>query len=372
MKITNRKIKVRRVFLLTFFIFSFYTFLFSQQDGTVASASLNVPAKTDTNYIRSYDDKLILGLWQSESSFDMKLDQKMKISNGKSAMDFIANSNHASGVSFDYDVIGFDFGYKSIPSGDKRTGNTDYTDLGLNISTSGFRFENSFRRYSGFYDKNTPNYVVPFTDSTNYFQNPSMTISQVKSKLIYTLKRKRFALGGAYANNKRQVKSAGSVLLIFNFYSLSMKSDSSVIPSPLKNFYAPVWDGFNKMNVYAFSSGAGLTRTFVIFKKIYFNVLFGLGLEMQNRHYYSLHEGGQINYWQASLASDWRTALGYNGKKFFIRITGIYDFNTFDSRDLKFGLQYYVGEFDFGYRFNFKPPKPYRKFQETKLYKFIS
>src|ERR1051326_4689652 len=362
-----------KIFFFQILFFKFCFSLFSQEPASVSgSVTSHDSLKTDTNYIKSYDDKLIIGLWQSENSFDITLAQKMKIDTGKSTINYIANSNHISGISFDYDVIGFDFGYKSIPSGDKRTGNTKYTDFGFNINTSGFRFENSYRNYSGFYDKNTANYTHPFTDTTKYFQNPSMTISQLKSKLIYTIRHRRFGLGGAYANSKRQVKSAGSVLLIFNFYSLGMRSESSIIPPPLQKYYSPMWDRFNKLNVYGFSSGAGLTRTFVIFKRFYFNVLLGMGLEMQNRNYYSLYQPGQINYWQTWVAGDWRTALGYNGKRFFIRSTAIYDFNNFESSALRFEMKFVMAEFDFGYRFNFRPPKPYKKFQQTKLYKFIS
>lgn len=83
----------------------------------------------------------------------------------------------------------------------------------------------------------------------------------VKSKLIYTLDKKRFALSAAYANVKRQVKTRGSWMVIRNFYSMNLFSDSSIIPKPLSGYYGKHWDGFNKMNVYAFSAGLGGTRT---------------------------------------------------------------------------------------------------------------
>jgi len=34
-------------------------------------------------------------------------------------------------------------------------------------------------------------------------------------------------------------------------------------------------------------------------------------------------------------------------------------------------MKFMAGSFDFGYRFNFKTPKPYRKFQKTKFYKML-
>jgi len=295
----------------------------------------------------------------------------MSVDSGLSTINYIANSNHVTGVSLDYDILSLAFGFRSVPSGNTRTGNTDYFDIGANINTSGFRFENSYKRYTGFYDKNTPKYVQPFTETTPYFQNPSLNIRVIKSKLIYTISHKKFSLSGAYANVKRQVKSAGSVLLVYNFYALSMYSDSSMIPVPLQKYYGIVWDGLNKMNIYAYSAGAGLTRTFVIWKKFYFNVLLALGYERQYRHFYTYPDNVHYSYWKTWFAGDWRTSIGYNGKRFFIRTTSIYDLNNYESKDLKFEMKFFAGSFDFGYRFKFKAPKPYRKFQETNLYKML-
>ncbi|MBI3502562.1 MAG: DUF4421 family protein [Bacteroidetes bacterium] len=362
---------MKKIVSLFLFIFSFL-FLFSQKSTSVsASATSSDTNKTDTNYVKFYKNKLVIALWQSERNFDITIAQKNFPDSGKSTVNYIANSNHVSGISLDYDILSLAFGYKSIPSGDKRTGNTNYLDLGANINTSGFRFENSYRRYTGFYDKNTPKYVQPFTDTTFYFQNPSLTIHQIKSKLIYTISHKRFSLSGAYANVKRQIKSAGSILLVYNFYGLSMRSDSSFIPPLLQKYYGPVWDGLHRMNIYAYSAGAGITRTFVFFKRFYLNFFASLGLERQYRHFYFYSENYHYSYWKTWFAGDWRTAFGYNGKRFFIRISSIYDLNNYESNALRFEMKFIMGSFDFGYRFNFKPPKPYRKFQETKFHKML-
>lgn len=355
---------------LCLFTFSCCQMTFAQQSSsaTVSSPDSN---KVDTNYVKNYKDKLIIGLWQSERRFDIHMDQKMFPGTDSTEINYIANSNKVSGISLDYDIIGFAFGYRSLPGGNKRTGNTDYLDLGLNINTRRLRLENSFRRYTGFYDNNSRNYILPFTDSTNYFQNPSMNLRMVKSKLIYTFNNKKFTLGAAYANVRRQVKSKGSWLLIGNFYAMGISSDSSLIPAGLQPKYGVVWDGLNRINVYAFSAGVGGTYTIVFWKNFYFNVLAGFGLERQYRHYYTYPENVHYAYWKTWSAADWRTSLGYNGKRFFIRTSAVYDLNNYESEDLKFEMKFISGSFDFGYRFNFKAPKPYNKFQETKLYKML-
>lgn len=356
---------------LSFFLCLLPTVLCQLAFAQQTSTSISSPdtSKIDTNYIKFYKDKLILALWQSERNFDILIDRKEKKDTNKTAINYIANSNHVSGISMDYDIIGFAFGYKSVPSGNARTGNSDYIDFGLNINTRGLRFENSFKRYSGFYDNNTPNYTQPFTDSTHYFQNPHMSVRVVKSKLLYTFSKRKFALGAAYANVKRQVRSKGSWILAGNFYALSMFSDSSIIPLPLRKYYGLAWDGINRMNIYAYSAGFGGTYTFVFWRNFYFNFLGSLGVETQYRHYFTTPENAHFSAWKTQSCVDWRVSLGYNGKRFFMRTSTIYDINNYDSKGITFGMKFVAGSFDFGYRFNFKAPKPYKKFQETKLYK---
>jgi hypothetical protein len=347
----------------------FYSFA---QKSSSASLSFVDTGKLDTNYVKFYKDKLVLALWQSRRNFDIDLIPKTNEQLLDSfAVNYIANSNNVSGISVDYDIIGFSFGYRSVPTGNYRTGNTDYFDMGFNINTRGLRFENSWKRYTGFYDANTKNYVKPFNDSVPFTQFPKMSIRVVKSKIIYTFNKKRFALGAAYANVKRQVKTRGSWILVGNFYSMNLYSDSSIIPQPIRNYYGEHWEGLNKMNIYAFSAGFGGTRTFVFWKKFFFNIFASLGLESQYRHYYTVPENYHTKYWKTWFAGDWRTALGYNSKRFFIRLTGIYDITNYESSAHVFKMTFYAGSFDFGYRFDFKAPKLYSKLQETKLYKML-
>ncbi len=345
----------------------------AQTSSGSASLTSADSSRIDTNYIKFYKDKLILALWGSKREFDVLLapnPRTVKIMGD--SVNFIANSNNVTGVSLDYDIIGFSFGFRSVPSGTKRTGNTDYLDLGLNINTRGLRFELSWKRYTGFYDAYTPKYTPSFhQDTLPYTQFPTMNIRVIKSKLIYSFNKRKFALGAAYANAKRQVKGAGSWLMVGNFYALNLYSDSSIIPVPLQTHFGTKWDGLNKMNVYAFSVGFGGTRSFIIFKRVSLNLFASIGIEEQYRHFYNVPENDHVKYWKTWFSGDWRTSLGYNSKRFFMRSTAIYDITNYGSQDLQFEMKFIAVSFDFGYRFNFKVPKPYRKFQETKIYKML-
>ena len=346
-------------------------FIFSQENNnTQVSITSTNKNKIDSNYVKFYKDKLIVALWQSERSFDILLNQRLYNYIGtNTAVNYIANSNNVTGLSVDYDIIGLALGFRSIPSGDDRTGNSKYIDFGFNINTSGFRFENSYKRYIGFYDDNSANYIKPFINSTPYYQNPDLRLRVAKSKLLYTFNKRKFALSAAYANVKRQIRSQGSWIAVGNFYSFNFSTPSYIAPIPLKSFYGSTWGSFNKMTVSAFSAGFGATYTLVIFKGFYLNFLGSLGLERQYRRYYTYPDNKIASYWKTRGAADWRSSLGFNGKRFFIRISGIYDFNNYESRELEFKMQFYAASFDFGYRFNFKAPAPYKKFQDSNIYK---
>jgi hypothetical protein len=334
------------------------------------------PPKYDTNYIAKYYDKMVLGLYQSAGHYDILMEQLVMqdtFRNKPSNANYFADASNVSGISFDYDIIGFSFGYKSVSANpESKVGRTTYYSYGLSFTTKGFRLENSIRKYKGFYDKHSYVYdSLAFNDSTHYYINPSMSVFTVKSKCIYTFNKRKFALGSCYANTARQLKSAFTWLGIGNVYGIKMSADSSLVPRPIQPFYGTKWDDMNQMKIIGFSVGGGFSATIVLWKRVFVNLLAGTGLDIQHRYYSTFSGDATLSIWQPSVASDLRGALGYNARRFFIRIDGINDFNYYYTDFVHITQRYYAGEFTFGWRFNVKPPKLYRKFQETKVYSYF-
>jgi hypothetical protein len=344
--------------------------LFSQESGAnKVRVSAGQSDKLDTLYVQSYEDKLVVGVWQSSKTFLLDVNERMTGYMGvNTAVGYVANSKSVSGFSMDYDIIGLSFGFRSLPSGDETVGNSKYVDFDLTINTSGFRFENSYRRYIGFYDDNSPNYIKPFDESTHYYQNNDLRLRITKSKIIYLFNKKKFALSAAYANTKRQIKSKGSWIAVSNVYNLNLSDPNQILPTPLMSFYGADYSNLNRLSTTALSAGLGATYTFVIFKRFYFNFLFSLGLETQHRRYFFYQNTQKESSFNLRPASDWRLAFGFNAKRVFMRTTVVYDFNNYSSKKLSLELRLYTFSLDLGYRFNFKPPTPYKKFQASKLY----
>src|ERR1051326_50997 len=331
--------------------------------------------RIDTNYIAEYPDRLGLGLFQSAAHYDILMEQFVNpdtSKNKRTNANYFADASNTSGISFDYDIIGFSLDYKSVSAyPERKVGHTDYYSYGLSFTTKGLRIENSIKKYKGFYDKHSPAYDSVFTDTGVYYKNPSMSVFTYKSKFIYTFKKRKFALGSAYANTSRQLRSAFTWMLIGDIYGLQMHADSSLEPRPIQTDYGATWNDMNNLKVIGLSGGGGCSGTLVLWKKIYVNFLAGIGIEAQHRNYSTMSGDGSLGVWQPSIASDWRASIGYNGKKFFIRLDNIIDYNYFYTSAIHIAQKFYSGEFTFGYRFKVKTPKLYRKFQQTKIYGYF-
>lgn len=342
---------------------------------TAADSDSLHPVKYDTNFIAKYPSRLVLALYQSARHYDILLEQLVTqdtFLNKPSNANYFADANNVSGFSFDYDIIGFAFGFNAVSAvPESKVGKTTYYSYGVSFTTKGLRMENSIKKYRGFYDKHSPVYDTAFSDTTKYFQNPSMSILTVKTKFIYTFKKRKFALSSCYANTARQLKSSATFLLIGNIYGMKWHADSSLVPKPIQPFYGNVWDDMNTMKVFGLSAGGGISGTLVLWKKLYANFLLGAGIEAQHRYYSTLSGDGSLSIWQPSFASDWRASIGFNGKKFFMRATNIVDFNYFYTNAIHISQKFISGEFTFGWRFNVKTPKIYRKFQDTKIYSYF-
>ncbi|MEW6469619.1 MAG: DUF4421 family protein [Bacteroidota bacterium] len=359
-----------------FRIFLIAAFFLPVAGKAIAPGDSLKPVKTynyDTNYIRKYPERLVIALYQSSRHYDIKINQMVTPDTfpGKhSLINYFADANNASGISVDYDIIGFGFSYKTVSAQpESKVGKSTYYSYSLNFNTRGFRIENSIKRYKGFYDIHSPVYDSAYSDSTRYYQNPSMKIFTLKTKVFYMFNKKRFSLSSAYANTARQLKTAGTFLLVGNVYGYNMTADSSIIPRPIQHFYGSVWNDMNKMKVFGMSGGCGYSANLVLWKRFYFNFLLSLGLEMQHRQYTTFSGDGSLSIWQPSLAGDWRASLGFNNRNFFIRIANVIDYNYFYTDKIKIDQQFISGEFTFGYRFRFKTPRPYQKFKDTEIYK---
>jgi hypothetical protein len=329
-------------------------------------------AQHDSTFYKEYPDKLIISLYNSfASQNNIAFSQKItKDSLGKSAFHYYADANVISGIEIDYDIFSLAFAYKVVPPQNaNRKGSTYYSGLGLNLGGDKWKLETSYKSYKGFYDINTPNYIHPFTDTTPYYQNHSMTTENFKAKFIYIINTKKFSYDAAYSCDARQIKSAFTWIAISNLYYNSLRTDTSFIPYPLRSYYKG-YANLNGLNVIGFSEGLGFSATLVLFHRFFGNITSALEPEAQWRRY-SYASVAEPNLCYLTSSGDTRISFGYNGKRFFFFFTFIADYTNYNKKQLLITNDFYSGSSTIGYRFGVRKPGFYKKFEKTKIYLWL-
>ena len=329
---------------------------------------------TDTNYIRKYPDRFIVTLSTSWRSYDIRFRQTFAEDTlGWGAPHLIPNLNQSSGISIDFDKISFSFGIgtKAHTEEDlRRKGNTTYTSLGLSFSFYRFRFESSYRRYQGFYDLNTPAYDTLFDSTGVYYQDPDFSARAIRVKALFIQNKKKFSYNSAYFNTQRQLKSAGSWLVVGNIYDNKFTTIESLIPDSSQQFYGH-YAKLNHCHLQGISVGPGFSYNLVIFKTLYANLTLTSGFDIQHRQFKTSDGSFTNDFWKIGAAGDVRAAIGLNGKRMFLSLTGRIDYNSYVSEGMTLETRFYAVDFNFGYRFKMRKGRAYRKLNENKWYQLI-
>jgi hypothetical protein len=337
----------------------------------------------DSTYYVKYKSRLIISFFQSYRNYNIELQQYLKKDTfSLSKLNYIAQANNISGIELNYDKLNFSFGYASIPPANvKQTGKTDHFNIGMNIGGNEWILETGYRRYQGFYDKNTPRYDSAFSkwDTTTidkrgiYTQFPHMISTSYKMKFLYFTNHKRFSFKSGYSCAYRQIKSSFSWVITANgYYNTITTTDTSFFPKKVQPYY-DTHANLNGLNVAAFSVYGGASLNIVLWRALFFNLTFLGGPEQQWRSYRyfkdTLHYNRTISY--LAFSGDIRGSVGLNFKRWFVTLNGVTDFSYYKSGEMMFVSKYFSGQFSIGYRFKVKTPKIYQKFQQTKLYSYM-
>lgn len=329
----------------------------------------------DTNYIRLYPDRFIVTLSQSYREYDIGFWQTLSQDTiGWGAPMLKAGSNWATGGSIDFDKISFSFGLggkESTADDIRKYGTTTHKAFNLSFSAYRFRVESSYRNYKGFYYANSRIYDTLNYDSTGSFlQNPSANVRSLRVKTIFILNKKHFSYAAAYYNTQRQLKSAGSWLLINNIYQNRWTTDSSFIPLPAQPLYQD-YARLNYFKVFGISFGPGYSYNLVLWKTLYANATITSAFDVQRRTYNTSLGTEPADYWKIGYAGDLRLAIGLNGKRCFCSFTFRGDYNNYVSRGIRVGTAYYALDFNLGYRFRSPHGKLVKKMQANKWYQML-
>jgi hypothetical protein len=326
----------------------------------------------DSLYYAKYNSSIILAYYGSTKNYQVDVNQFMTKDDslGKSALSYIAESNWVDGVELTYDKLSLSFGYKSTPPKDKdKKGKTEFYNIGGNIGGNKWILEASYRRYKGFYDKNTSGYDTTFKKTGIFYNEPSMRSELYKAKFLWFSNNKRFAFKSCYSSLYRQIRSSFTWVITANGYYNTLWADSSIIPYRVRDKYKN-YKSFKGIDVGAFSVYGGASVNWVIWKHLIINATVLLGPENQWRTYkFDSIPSRRESY--IRFSGDLRGAIGLNFKKFFTFVSFIGDITPYKNSQFELKSTYYSINFTMGLRIHTKYPKFYQKFQNTKLYKLM-
>jgi hypothetical protein len=355
--------------LIGFISFLSLQFHAQLKSDTARQMSLRFIPNWDTTKYQKFNDRLIVAWFQSYKTFNSELTQvTVKDSLGQSSYEYSAEANNISGIELNFDKINIQIGLKSVPPKDEtKYGRTNYFNLGFNFGGNRWFVESAIRKYTGFYDKNTPNYDTSFKRKGNFRQLPNMSSTLTKVKFLYFTNYKKYSFRSGYACNYRQLRSAISWVLAASIYSNNQNTDSSFVPQVGRPYYRHFAD-LNGIQVSGLSVNGGLTFNLVLWKAWFLNMFLTMGPDQQWRKY-NLGKGKSESLSYMTINGDFRMSMGLNMKKFYILFTTNVDGTSYSNYLIKYRTNSVNGNFTFGWRFAVKAPKFYKKFQETKFYK---
>lgn len=364
----------KKIAIIFQFLF-FHHIIFSQQTNEVKVAvNVQNPKKWDTTCYTSYAHKLNVYIGFSWLNYNLDINSTFKHPY-KHPINISYTTytplNYSLGFSYDKISFGLGFAKKYDYDSTQSKPKTKYTAYNFSFGGNKFIIEPYYVRYKGFYDANTPNNDTTFKKSNRYHADPSMDIYSIKVNSIYFLNNKQFAYRSLSGFTNRQLKSKGSWLLVASGYYTYMHSDSIIYPNSVKLAYDTV-KKLNQFIIYGINAGGGYGHIFALGKKKRFFIGFtaAILLGYQNQKLY-FKDSISVTKSKTAGGFDFRASTGWTTDKFFFIVYVSADRVRLNYEKLTFTPFTVPVNAVLGWRFNVKPPKFYRWFMDTKVYRWL-
>lgn len=307
------------------------------------------PVNYDTNYIKSYQKKLVITVPVSYKQLQFSL---IDFKSGNK-LTFAPNQQYDFGISISSRWASFiiNTGAKLFNKDTQIKGETNYQDYQVNLYNRKITTDMFFQNYSGFYIKNSKTFAS-YTNTQPYDIRTDVKAVNMGASTYYIVNHKKFTFKNSFTFVEKQKKSAGSILLGTYYSYFDAKGNPSLVTYPFKSNFDSL-SFIRNGHSHNFGFNLGYIYTFVFLKKFYAtaSLVQGIGgtqivyvLE-DNTKYNKLSGGaGKLNV---------RLALGYDKGKYFIGTMSMFDYYLFRGNENS-TLDYNFGKFMIyvGYRFS--------------------
>lgn len=206
--------------------------------------------------------------------------------------------------------LGLSAGIPWLRPNTEKYGKTSVLDFRINAYGKFLTFETYFQQYIGLYVSYLDN------DERQVEIIPGMRITSVGMNGTYIYNYEKFSMRASFIQVERQLKSAGSLIILPSFTFYHMKSDSGILPQQIDGSFPDFSDDILEGSFYSLGLSPGYAYTFVFFKYFYFTTAVNLGVAW---HSYTSKTYKSTEYDnEFSFPTALRAALGYNSDRWFI------------------------------------------------------
>lgn len=263
-----------------------------------------------SKYIQTFPDHFFLWpvLKQRTLDFEMR-----SIKNKNKSLTYKSNKPYSFGLGMYVFELGIEFAF-ALPikeQSKKIYGESDASDLQLNVIGKKWGIDAFVQKYDGFYVIDP---AVEIPSNTPYPQRSDIKTRNIGVGANYTFNNQKFSFRSAYTFADRQLKNAGSFLLFGTLSAFKASGDSALLPDT----YALQFGNesrIKEVKVAALAIAPGYTYS-IIYKGFFLNGTLAVG-PAHNWLAYTLEDGGTKNDIKFNTYVDARIGIGYNGDRLF-------------------------------------------------------
>ncbi|WP_143081029.1 DUF4421 domain-containing protein [Chitinophaga rupis] len=227
------------------------------------------------------------------------------------------NNNFIVGVGANYKFLDINLGFSlpDVEHNKDRYGTTKYLDLQTHIYLRKLVIDLYWQRYKGYFLADQGGPLGNVLEDRPRLLRPDLRTRNYGASVMYIFNDRRFSYRGAYLQNEHQKKSAGSLIIGAEIFSIRIHADSSIIPSNLQSPDFFEGQRFYGSGIVSVAGNAGYAYTLVYKKHLFMTLSLSGALGVNVTRLYMNDSIPKKAGWQ--LNNTIRASIGYNSNLYF-------------------------------------------------------
>ena len=305
----------------------------------------------DSTHIKKYYNNAVWSLYQNYSNHSLYISQTFhKDTTLNTILNPIAEGLTDVGFIYSNEKSFIAFNLYSVPNQpSNRKPKPKAINFLIGIDNNNKVFELGANWFTGYYEKNSANFVPNFNDSTPYYNYNNLQTTNVFLNYINFTNKRKFSYGAVYRGSALQKKSAASFLYYGSANYNNLKSDSAFIPNVMRNSYDK-YGQMNKLTNAYVLIGIGYSATLVIGKVFFTNLTLMAGPGLQYQNYSFVNSTKSISAINTLLQGDLRYSIGLNFKHFYIISSSLISLKSYNMSKMGITSGHLMNQFTLGLR----------------------